>query len=74
MLAFAERQFDVFLTIDKQLEFQNALIKSRLGFVIVRVKSSQLASFLPFFPEILNAATSVRPGQVIYIGAPMRRR
>ena len=74
LLIFAERHFDVFITIDRRLEFQNALYKFRLGFVVVRVPSNRLHAFLPLFDELLAAASTVRPGEVIHIGLPKRHR
>ena len=74
LLIFAEKHFDVFLTVDQRLEFQNVLPKFRLGFVIVRTRTNGLHDFLPLFDELLTAAATVRPGEVIHIGLPKRRR
>jgi hypothetical protein len=74
LLLFAEKRFDVFLTVDRRLEFQNHLPKFKLGFIVVRVPSNRFHSFVPLFDELLDAATSVRPGEIIHIGQPKRRR
>ena len=50
------------------------LHKYRLGFVVVRVLSNRLHAFLPLFDELLTAAASVHPGEVIHIGLSKRRR
>jgi hypothetical protein len=74
LLVFAEKHFDVFLTVDQRLESQNQLKKFRLGFIIVRARTNSLIDFIPLFDELLTAATSVRPGEIIHIGQPKRRR
>jgi len=43
----AERAFDVFVTIDQKMERENDLSQFQLGFVIVRVKSNVITSWLP---------------------------
>lgn len=70
LLIYAAKQFDVFVTIDSRIEFQNALHKFSLGFVIARVRSNRLCDFAPIFPELLTAALAVRPGEVLHVGAP----
>ncbi len=61
LLSFAETQFDVFVTIDRKLEKQNTLTTFRLGFVVIRVPSSTLDSYLPIFPQLCEAAETVGP-------------
>ena len=46
---------------------QNRLEKYRMGFVIIRVRSNSVPDLLPHFDALLAAATSVRPGQIIYV-------
>lgn len=70
LLPLAEKHFDVFLTVDKRIERQHALHKFRLAFLIVHVRSNKLESFLPLFPDLLAAALTLRPGQVLHIGPP----
>jgi hypothetical protein len=74
LLVFAENHFDVFLTVDQRLEFQNKLTKFRLGFLIVRARTNSLIDFIPLFDALLTAAASVRLGEIIHFGQPKRRR
>ncbi len=68
LLPYAEKHFDVFLTVDKRIEQQHSLHKFRLGFIIVHVRTNKLESFQPLFPDLLAALSQIRPGQVIHIG------
>jgi hypothetical protein len=63
---FAEKTFDVFLSVDRRLSIENDLSQYRLGFVIATVPNSQLESFEPIFERLRQAAENVKPGEVIY--------
>ena len=70
LLAFAQKHFDVFVTVDRSLATQNDLTKFLLGFIIARVPNNRLDGFEPIF-EMLNAAAGrIRPGEVIYVISP----
>jgi hypothetical protein len=69
LIGLAERGFDVFVTIDRKLEHQADLHKYALGFLIVRVASNTLASYLPHFDRLLQAVETVRKGEVIHLDA-----
>ena len=71
LLELAQKQFNVFVTIDRNLERQNNLKKYNLGFVIVSVRSNEISSFLPIFDKIKEAAETVRPGEVLHITATL---
>ena len=73
LLAFAQKHFDVFVTVDRSLATQNDLTEFRLGFIIARVPGNRLDGFEPIF-EMLNAAAGrVRPGEVIHVVSPGAR-
>jgi hypothetical protein len=69
LLSRAEKAgFDVFLTLDRGIEFQQNLQSRRIAVLVVRVGSSRLADLLPHVPEVLKTLESVRPGQVVRVG------
>jgi predicted nuclease of predicted toxin-antitoxin system len=70
LLILAQEQFDVFVTIDSNLEHQQNLKKFNLGFVIVSVRSNEINSYLHLFAQLKEAAESVSPSQVIHIVSP----
>ena len=73
MLVFAQGCFDVFVTIDRNLEFQNNLKIVKMGFVIARVRSNEIASYQPILEQLKEAVESVRAGEVRHVGEPRRR-
>ena len=70
LLELAQRDFDVFLTIDGSLEKQHHLPRYKLGFVLVRVPSNQITSYYPVFEDIRNAVNATRAGQIVRVVHP----
>jgi hypothetical protein len=66
-LSDAERAFDVFVTIDRKIEREIDLARFRLGFIFVRVKSNVIASWTPIFVQLLAAAETVKPGEIVHV-------
>jgi hypothetical protein len=68
LLSLAERAgFDVFLTVDRGIEFELNLRNRTIGVVVVHAKSSRLDDLLPHAPGILKVLGSIRPGELVKI-------
>jgi hypothetical protein len=68
LLSLAETSgFDVFLTIDRGIEYQQNLSARRLATVLIKSRSSRLQGLLPHIRKILDALDSISPGQLIEI-------
>jgi hypothetical protein len=74
LLKFAQYEFDVFVTIDRNLKHQQNLARLELGFVVVRVPSNELAYYLPLFEQLRTAAETIQKGAVIYVGIQQTKR
>jgi predicted nuclease of predicted toxin-antitoxin system len=68
LLRLAERRFEVFITLDKGVQFQQNLTDCKMAVLVIRARSSRLADILPHIPACLLALRSVRPGETIVIG------
>lgn len=69
LLSFAEEHgFDVFLTMDKGVEYDQNLAGRKIAILILRAKSNRLADLLPLAPACLAGLRSVKPGEVLRIG------
>ncbi len=55
---------EVFVTLDRNLEFQQNLKILPFGVVVVRSVSNRMADLTPHITSILAAASRVTPGQV----------
>ena len=70
LMVLAQQSFDVFVTVDQNLEHQQNLAKLTLGIVIVAVPDNNIKFFIPLFPDLRKAVGLVGPGQVIHIVHP----
>ena len=69
LLSLAEDAgFDVFLTVDRGIEFQQNLQSRRIAVLLVRARSSRLADLLPHVPAVLEKLGSLRPGEIVRLG------
>jgi predicted nuclease of predicted toxin-antitoxin system len=46
--------FEVFVTIDRGIEYEQNLVRRDIAVIMVRAKSSRLADLLPLVPEVLK--------------------
>lgn len=67
LLRRADGAFEVFLTADRNLRFQQNLTAIRLGIVVLAVGSTKVRDLLPYTPRIIEALQIVEPGQVLVI-------
>ncbi|MBL8216931.1 MAG: DUF5615 family PIN-like protein [Bryobacterales bacterium] len=68
LLAVADPLFDVLLTLDKNLPYQQNLDSVRIAVLIIHAYSNRIADLLPLLPECLAALETIQPRQVIRIG------
>ena len=61
--------FEVLVTVDKNLRYQQAIPQSGVALVVLKAPSNRMADLLPAVPDILLALDSIRPGEVIEIVA-----
>ncbi len=69
LLAKAQIDFDVFVTGDRNLTFQQDVTKFDMAVVVLQGESIQLEHLLPLVPKALTAMRTVASGQVVYISA-----
>ncbi len=68
LLALAEKQFDAFLSVDRNLSFQQPLPKFKIAVVVVRAPTNRLRDLLPCVPDILAALSAAKHGEVTWVG------
>ncbi len=60
LLALAEKQFDVFITADKQLRYQQNLTGRRLAVIVL--PSNQVPAVIALLSAIRQAINEIQPG------------
>lgn len=69
LLRQAAATFDVFLTADQNIEFQQNLAKLPLAIVVLVAESNRLESLEPLVPLALEAVKSLKPRTLLRVGA-----
>lgn len=74
LLALTEaKEFDVFVTVDQNLRYQQNIAARKLGIVVVKVPDNNIKFYRPLFFEINKAAEAVKAGEVIQVYSPLLR-
>jgi len=69
LLALAETAFDVFLTVDRNLSFQQDIDRLNVAVVVLVARSNRHSDLQPLIPELLGVLVGVAPGQLLRVGA-----
>ena len=69
LLGLAEVEFDVFITVDRNLSFQQDLRRLRLAVVVLFANSNRYSDLSPLVPALLASLERVARGQVVTVGA-----
>jgi hypothetical protein len=69
LLSLASQHFDVFVTLDRNLSFQQNLDSFSIAVVVLKAKTSRLTDLKPLIPNLLTAIESAPSGAVEFIGA-----
>jgi predicted nuclease of predicted toxin-antitoxin system len=67
LLALAQAEFQVFITGDRNLSFQQNLSGFSIAVLVLKAGSIRLVHTRPLMPKVLALLTSVQPGQVIVV-------
>src|SRR3954470_21292449 len=69
LLKLAEQAgFDLIITVDQGLRYQQNLTGRKLAVLIVMAKSNKLADLLSHVQACMEALRSIRPGEVVPVG------
>jgi hypothetical protein len=69
LLSPAAENFDVFVTVDRNLSFQQNLGSFAIAVIVLQAKTNRLADLKPLAPRLLAAIESALPGSLMLIGA-----
>jgi len=69
LLRLAAQEFDVFLTADQSVEFQQNLRELRIAVVVPVAPTNRIESLRALVPNLLQALPTAKPGQSLRIEA-----
>lgn len=68
LLTLAEQEFDAFVTVDGNLQYQQNTPDIDLLIIVLRAKSNRLEHLLPLLSEANEALARGEAGEVVVIG------
>jgi hypothetical protein len=60
--------FEVFVTVDRNLSFQQNLTALSIAVLVLKAPTNRLADLKPLVPKLLHAIDSAQPGTVVLVG------
>ena len=69
LLRLASAEFDVFLTADQNLEFQQDLRGFDIGVVVLVARSNRIEDLVLLVPRLLETLPSVKAGRAVRVAA-----
>jgi len=67
LLALAEAHFDVFLTLDRNISYQQNVSTLQLRMIVLRSKKGDLASLKQGMPEVRALLNKLKPGEIAFV-------
>jgi hypothetical protein len=67
LLQLAAAQFDLLLTVDRNLEYQQNFAGLALAVIVVHAPSNDVAVLRPLMPAVLAAISETKPGLVTHV-------
>lgn len=68
--ALASQSFEVFVTVDRNLAFQQSAQSLTIPVIVLRARTNRLADLRGLVPQLLAAIASARPGPAAFVGDP----
>lgn len=68
LLALAGAEFDVFLTVDQNLKYQQNLQTFHIGIILLAAQNNRLKILSLLMPEVNEALAKIKAGEFIRIG------
>nr|VFK56367.1 MAG: hypothetical protein BECKTUN1418F_GA0071002_108611 [Candidatus Kentron sp. TUN]VFK58739.1 MAG: hypothetical protein BECKTUN1418D_GA0071000_108810 [Candidatus Kentron sp. TUN]VFK62658.1 MAG: hypothetical protein BECKTUN1418E_GA0071001_108411 [Candidatus Kentron sp. TUN] len=70
LLQVAEIDFDILITTDRKLSFQQSLPDFDIAVIVLSSKTNHLPDLLPLVPELLATIHTAKPGTAIVLKTP----
>ena len=68
LLRLVEAEFDILVTADQNLSYQQPVMSFQLGFAVLRARTTKLEDLLPLVPALQEALDDLQAGQVRHVG------
>lgn len=69
LLALAATEFDAFITVDRNLPYQQNVVTLPIAVVVLVAQSTELHALLPLVPHLEAVLAALQPRTLVQIGA-----
>ena len=67
IVALAATAFEVFITADQNVEYQQNLRSATLGIVVLVAPNNRLETLRPLMPKVVLVLATIQPGDIVHI-------
>jgi hypothetical protein len=67
LLQAASGKYDIFLTVDQNIQFQQNLATFALAVILLKAPRSTLAMLKPLMPKVLQVLGTIKPGELVVV-------
>lgn len=67
LLRKAQHQFDVMISTDSNIRYQQNLLNFQIGLIVLRGRTNALPSLMQLIPKLLDLLPTVQPTEVHYL-------
>lgn len=71
LLSLAQHQFDVFVTVDRGLTYQQHVVDYDIAVVVLSAPSNRFVDLSPLIPATQTALPTLQPGAFLVIAHPL---
>jgi predicted nuclease of predicted toxin-antitoxin system len=69
LLRGAEEHFDVFVTVDRNLRYQQNLATTKIRIIVLAAENNRLPALRPLIPRVLELLPMLQEGGIVRISA-----
>jgi predicted nuclease of predicted toxin-antitoxin system len=67
LMKLAEAKFDIFVTVDRNLSYQQNLPKYAIALIVLKARSNRYIDLIPFAEPVLDSLSNVSNGEAFLI-------
>ena len=68
LLHLAADEFDVFITMDRSIPYQQSLVELQMGIVLLEADSNRDEDLAPLIPHVNSILETLKAGEVVRVG------
>jgi len=69
LLQLAQESFDIFVTVDRGMRYQQNLSAFGIAVIVLVVRHNKYEAIQPLVPALLTSLDKATPGKALYIGS-----